>query len=212
MQIKKVKNSKNSIFEKRCSIRRYKKDVEISKEELENIINDAMSAPSSLNLQPWRFVVIHSHEAKKAVKDFMLYNQTQYETCSAMIVIYADILHVKKANELLSGDVVLGLRDENSKNKTLGFIENVISSRDKEQIIRSHFLDCGFVSMQLMLSAVNYGYDTNPIGAFDREGISKYLKIDTSRYIPIVLFTIGKADESGKITSRFDVNEITTWF
>ena len=211
MQIKKVKNSKNEIFEKRYSIRKYKKDFEIPKDELENIINDALSAPSSLNLQPWRFFIIHSKQAKDDIKSFMMFNQAQHETCSAVVVVYADTEHLKRAEELMNGDVKLGVRDEKSKNDMLSFMNNILSSRDKEQIIRSHFLDCGFVSMQFMLSAVNYGYDTNPIGAFDKDGISKYLQIDTSRYIPVILFTIGKADENGKKTSRFEAKEVTTW-
>lgn len=211
MQIKKVLSNKNNIFEKRSSIRVYKKDHVITKEELSNIINDALSAPSSLNLQPWRFEVIYSKEAKEAVKEYMMFNKTQHETSSALIVVYADLEHAKRAKEILEADVKLGLRDSKSKDSMLSFIDNILTSRTKEQITNSHFLDCGFVTMQLMLSSVSYGYDTNPIGAFDKDGFSKYLNIDTSRYVPVILLSIGKADENIKETSRFSVDEVTSW-
>lgn len=211
MQVKQVVNVKNSIFEKRCSIRKYKKDINISNEELSNIISDALTAPSSLNLQPWRFAIINSKEAKEAFKPFMMFNQTQYETCSAIIVVFADTKNIKRAEELLDGDVKLGLTTIENKEKKLEFIRNIRASRDDEQILNSQFLDCGFVCMQLMISAVSYGYDTNPIGAFDKDGVSKYLEIDTKRYTPVILFTIGKADETPKKTSRFSVDEVTIW-
>ncbi|MFV0480563.1 MAG: nitroreductase family protein [Campylobacteraceae bacterium] len=211
MQIKKVTNPKNRVFEERRSIRKYKKDVKISKDELTSIINDAISAPSSLNLQPWRFAVIESKKALEDVKPFLLFNQTQAETCSAIIVVYIDTNAESRAVEILDGEVKLGLKTKEQKEKFLEFVKSIRGSRSAETVLNSQFLDCGFASMQLMLSITNYGYASNPIGAFDKEAISKYLDIDTKRYIPAVLFTIGKADEDGKATSRFEANDVIFW-
>ena len=64
MQIKNVANQANNLFMKRTSIRKYDSSVKISKEELTNILQDAMTAPSSLNLQPWRFLYSILQKAK----------------------------------------------------------------------------------------------------------------------------------------------------
>ena len=45
----------------RRSIRKYK-DQKISKENLDKILKAAMYAPSAMNLQAWRFIVIDDKE------------------------------------------------------------------------------------------------------------------------------------------------------
>lgn len=58
-------NDFEDIIKNRRSIRTYDADVKISKEEMEAILTDAMRAPSSVNMQPWRFVVVESQKVKK---------------------------------------------------------------------------------------------------------------------------------------------------
>ncbi|NDV67301.1 nitroreductase family protein [Dysgonomonas sp. 25] len=211
MRLKKVTNPANEVFEKRCSIRKYDPSVKISHEEMSNIIQDAMTAPSSLNLQPWRFVVVDSAEGKELVKPYMAFNQLQHETSSALIVVYADMASIGSAESILSADVKLGIRDEANKEKFLQMITSYRAQVSHEQLLASQMLDCGFVCMQLMLSAKAYGYDTNPIGGFDREGISKALGMDSSRYFPTLIISIGKAAEAPHDTTRYSVDEVTYW-
>ena len=49
------------------------------------ILTQATLAPSSVNMQPWRFVVIESDEAKATLAPLAKFNQSQVETSSAMI-------------------------------------------------------------------------------------------------------------------------------
>lgn len=211
MELKKVQNPANRLMEERRSIRKYDTSVKISHEEMADIIQDAMTAPSSLNLQPWRFIVIDSAEGKKLVKPYMAFNQLQHETSSALIVVFADMQSIDSTDAILSADVKLDVRDIESKEKMTAMIKSYRSAISPERLLNSQMLDCGFICMQLMLSAKGYGYDTNPIGGFDREGISKALDMDIKRYYPALIISIGKADEEGHDTTRFSVDEITSW-
>ena len=58
-------NDFNEILRGRRSIRTYDTSVKISKEEMVEILEEATLAPSSLNMQPWRFLVIESKEGKQ---------------------------------------------------------------------------------------------------------------------------------------------------
>ena len=49
----------------RRSIRKYDPTIKISKEEMKNMLEEATRAPSSMNMQPWRFIVVESNEAKE---------------------------------------------------------------------------------------------------------------------------------------------------
>jgi len=211
MKIKKVINQANALMQERTSIRKYDPSVKISREVISNILNDAATAPSSLNLQPWRFVVIDTKEGKDLVKPYMMFNQLQWETSSAIIAVFADTQCVDSADEILSADVEYGLKTAELKDAMLAKIKQYTSSYTPDRLSNSLMLDMGFVCMQLMLAAKGYGYDTNPIGGFMRKEFSEAVGMDTNRYIPALLISLGKADEKPKDSTRFSVDEVTQW-
>jgi len=155
MQLKKVKNKANQLFMDRTSIRKYDPAVKISKEEMTDILQDAMTAPSSFNLQPWRFFVIDSKDGKEKIKPYMMFNQVQWETSSAVIAIYADMDNYASADKVLSANVEYGLMSQEYKDKMLEMMTSYGTGYTEERLKNSVFLDCGFVIMQLMLSAKN---------------------------------------------------------
>lgn len=75
----------------RRSIRNYDTDVKISKEEMTQILEEATLAPSSVNMQPWRFLVIDSEEGKATLAPLAKFNQVQVETSSAVIAVFGDM-------------------------------------------------------------------------------------------------------------------------
>ena len=58
------------IYTKRKSIRKYKTDGDVTKEQLTEILEAARCAPSAKNRQPWKFVV-YTGNAKKEILDCM---------------------------------------------------------------------------------------------------------------------------------------------
>ena len=211
MQLKKIKNHTNNLFIERTSIRKYDPSVKIGREEMANILQDAMTAPSSFNLQPWRFFVFDTHEGKEFIKPYMTFNQLQWETSSAIIAIYGDMDNYSSADRVLSANVEYELMSEEYKDKMLAMMTAYGADYTEDRLKNSIMLDCGFVIMQLMLSAKNYGYDTNPIGGFLRKELTEALELDNQRYIPVLLVSIGKAEEKSKDTVRFSVDDVTQW-
>ena len=53
------------IIKKRKSVKEFDPNFKIPREEIEEMIELATEAPSSINLQPWRFVIIDSEETKQ---------------------------------------------------------------------------------------------------------------------------------------------------
>ncbi|MDR1090085.1 MAG: nitroreductase family protein [Prevotella sp.] len=211
MQIKNIVNESNHLLVMRASIRRYDDLVKIDREEMSNILQDAMTAPSSFNLQPWRFFVFDTPEGKELIKPYMMFNQLQWETSAAVIAIFGDMDSYSAAEKILSANVNFSLMTEDYKTQMLEIISSYRDSYTDERLRDSILLDCGFVAMQLMLSAKAYGYETNPIGGFMRKELTKALELDEKRYIPVLLVSIGKAAEKAKDTVRFSVGDITVW-
>src|SRR6266436_2264496 len=64
-------------------------DVPIHSADLEKIIRAGLEAPSSYNLQPWRFVVVRDREQKKKLRQ-AAFGQPKVEEASAVIVACGD--------------------------------------------------------------------------------------------------------------------------
>ena len=72
----------------RRSVRVYDETYKIPHEEMLEMIK-ATTAPSSVNMQPWRFVVAESEEAKEILRPLIRFNTRQNDTSSAMVMILA---------------------------------------------------------------------------------------------------------------------------
>lgn len=72
----------------RRSIRKYKPGVEIPKEDLKQILEAAMMAPSACNTRPWEFVVIENREILNRLMEVHPY-VSMLKTASLAIVVCA---------------------------------------------------------------------------------------------------------------------------
>ena len=70
---------------KRRSIRKYSGDS-VNDEQLENILQAAMAAPSAKNRQPWHFVVVRKEETLKQLSEAHPYGKMLAGAAAAMAV------------------------------------------------------------------------------------------------------------------------------
>jgi nitroreductase len=195
----------------RRSIREYDPTIEITKQEMTQILEDATRAPSSVNLQPWRFVIVESEEGKEKLRPFMRFNKKQNDTSSAMILLFGDMECYRLTEDIYDQAVRDAHMPKDVRDKQVSNIVPLYSSFSREKMDDVVRLDCGLVGMQLMLVARSYGYDTNPIGGFIEEGLAESVGLDPNRYVPMMVIAIGKAMESGYHSLRLPVETITTW-
>ncbi|MGE7273606.1 nitroreductase family protein [Brevibacillus panacihumi] len=206
-----VTNDFYKIVTERRSIKKYDKAVKISKEEMTKILVLATSAPSSVNMQPWRFLVIESPEAKAKLAPLARFNQTQVETSSAVIAVFGDLNNFEKFEGIYGTAVEKGYMPLEVKERIhtsySGYFETISREEMKDVVL----VDGGLVSMQIMLAARAYGYDTNPIGGYEKDQIAEAFGLDKERYIPVMLISIGKAADTGQPSVRLPIDEVTQW-
>lgn len=194
----------------RTSIREYDPNVKIDEATLLKILEEATSAPSSWNLQPWRFVLIHSPEMKAKLRPFMMFNTPQIDTSAALILVLNDLDRYAMFPIMNKMELDAGMITEDHYKVRNQKAEQARATRTKESLDREGLLDCGLVSQNIMIIAQAYGYDTCPMGGFDRDNFMKVLEIDSNRYKPVVLISIGKKARDAKPTLRFPIRTITT--
>ncbi|ANU19370.1 nitroreductase family protein [Planococcus plakortidis] len=204
-------NDFNEIVNGRRSIKHYNPTVKISREEMTEILEQATKAPSSINMQPWRFVVIDSPEGKEKLAPLASFNLDKVMSSSAVIAVFGDRKNYEYAEEIYSKAVEHGYMPEDVKDFQLNYFKPMYEGMSADQMKDIVMLDSGLVSMQLMLVARAFGYDTNPIGGYDKEKIAETFGLEKERYVPVMLLTIGKAASEGFQSYRLPVDTITTW-
>jgi nitroreductase len=195
----------------RRSIRNYDPSVKISKEEMKEILTEATLAPSSVNLQPWRFLVIDSEEGKATLAPLAKFNQTQVNTSSAVIAVFVDMNSLDYTNRIYNDAVEKGLMPAEVRDRQIPGIKGMLSQVPVQEMREMNLIDAGLVSMQLMLAARHHGYDTNPIGGYEKDQIAEAYGMDKERYYPVMLISIGKAADAGYQSVRLPIDEITEW-
>ncbi|MBC1493290.1 nitroreductase family protein [Listeria booriae] len=204
-------NDFEDIIKNRRSIRTYDADVKISKEEMEAILTDAMRAPSSVNMQPWRFVVVESPEGKEKLRPLIRFNTQQNDTSAAMIVIFGDTNSFENGEKIFSSAVEQGLMPQDVKDKQMAALTPYYANSPREELERVSIIDGSLVAMQLMLVARAYGYDTNPIGGFERKEVAEAFDMGTERYVPVMIVSIGKAKDTGYGSYRLSTEDTVFW-
>ncbi|MFK8793180.1 nitroreductase family protein [Planococcus plakortidis] len=204
-------NDFNEIVNGRRSIKHYNPTVKISREEMTEILEQATKAPSSINMQPWRFVVIDSPEGKEKLAPLASFNLDKVMSSSAVIAVFGDRKNYEYAEEIYGKAVEHGYMPEDVKDFQLNYFKPMYEGMSADQMKDIVMLDSGLVSMQLMLVARAFGYDTNPIGGYDKEKIAETFGLEKERYVPVMLLTIGKAASEGFQSYRLPVDTITTW-
>ena len=206
-----ITNDFNKILKGRRSIKNYDKSVKISREEMSEILSLATLAPSSVNMQPWRFLVIESPEGKAKLAPLAKFNQNQVETSSAVIAVFGDLNNFENAEEIYGVAVDKGFMPQEVKEQILASFSGYYETISREDMKDVVLIDGGLVSMQLMLAARAYGYDTNPIGGYEKDQIAEAFGLEKDRYVPVMLISIGKAADNGHPSVRLPIDKVTQW-
>ncbi|WP_088547184.1 nitroreductase family protein [Paenibacillus aquistagni] len=199
----------HQVVKERHSVRYYDPSVKMTRAELEEILHEATLAPSSSNLQPWRFLVIEDQALKEKLLP-IAFNQKQVVDASAVIAVFGDLKWYERGEQIYSASVDAGYMTEEVKQQFVGTAENVYRNMDEARKKSIVHIDGGLVSMQLMLSARARGYDTVPMGGFDGVKFKEAFNVP-EHYENIMLIAIGKAAQPGRPTVRLPLDQIVSW-
>lgn len=87
-------------------------DQKVSSSDLDYLLECARLAPSAVNRQPWRFVVVESEEAKARLRQ--VYNREWFATAPLYIVCYAHTgrCWTRAADQKAHGDIDVAIAAE----------------------------------------------------------------------------------------------------
>ncbi|WP_219837103.1 nitroreductase family protein [Paenibacillus sp. R14(2021)] len=202
-------NDLSAIMHERRSVRTYDPTFKLSREEIKAILTDAVQAPSGVNLQSWRFLVIDSQTLKEKLLP-IAFNQKQVKDASAIIAVLGDLESYKKTETIYERTVQAGYMTESDKQRKVENTLKMYESFPYELLSKYAYIDGGLVSMQLMLAAKARGYDTVAMAGYDLNAFKEAFSI-SERYVSVILIAIGKALKEGHPSIRMSVEEVTSW-
>lgn len=199
------------VLESRRSVKQYDPNVKIPREEMKEMIELTTKAPSSVNMQPWRFVVVDTPEGKETLQPLVQFNTRQNESSAAMIVIFGDMKNYEYADKIYDEAVERGYMPKEVKDVQVAKFVEMYEALDRPSMNDIVKIDSSLAAMQFMLVARYYGYDTNPIGGFDKENISEALGLDPERYVPVMMIAVGKAAAEGHQSARLPLDDVLSF-
>lgn len=163
--------------------------VPIPLEDLKQILDAGLHAPSGYNMQPWRFVVVQAPEQKKKLRAAS-FNQAKVEEASAVIVACGDADGWRKDLDLMIQLGRGGGMPESYAAQASTSVSNFLSGFSREQMhgwLNKHVM---IALTHMMLMAEVMGYDTAPMEGFEQDKVHEVLRLPMSYWV-VALLGIG---------------------
>ncbi|WP_414838117.1 nitroreductase family protein [Candidatus Nanosalina sp. VS9-1] len=164
-------------------------DEEVKEETLEKIFDLTTKAPTAFNLQPYRFIVLDSQEAKEKAVDSAIPVNRWIQYADKIVVLVGDEEIDVNADEVLSHKLEEGKIDE-EKAENLRDMYERYKARDEEfmtgWLTRNTMIPATF----FMLACRNFGIGSCPVRGFSQPKLSEKLDLKDSER-PVLLIPIG---------------------
>lgn len=190
------------VIAERRSIRKFKPG-NISPETVNELLEAARLAPSGSNLQPARFIVLQSPDAKKEASRF-----TPYKFIARAAVVFvccADLTALSgrdgRIEELIKEGAFDGVEMDDGN-----VVRNSGPVRDAAAAKAYLSMNVAIAVEHMVLKAVDLGLGSCWLGRFDPEGLAEWLKLDKNIH-PVVLLPVGYPDQLPEARPRFPLDK-----
>ena len=171
-------------IESRRSVKHYDPDHVMPESDLAELIRLTKLAPSSFNMQNYRFLVIRDKELRQKIQA-VSWNQAQVTEASVLFIICADL------NAHMADPSIYWSHAPQEVQDMLGpMIQKFYEGND--QLIRDEAQrSAALAGMTLMLAARELGYDSCPMIGFDAEAVGKLVNLPEDMLISFMI-PVGK--------------------
>ncbi len=172
----------------RRSVKHFDAEHKLSKEEETKLLEATIQAPTSFNIQHWRFVILRDAELRRKIRTELGNDQAQMTDASLLVLFTADVKAWSKEPERYW---------KNAPKEVAELLVNWMGPfhQDKEWLQRDEAQrSIGMAMQTLMLAAQEMGYETCPMIGFDLEKVADLVNLPHDHVIgPMV--AIGKGIE-----------------
>jgi nitroreductase len=160
----------DAIYQRR-SIKQYDPEHKLTSDEETKLLEAAIQAPTSFNIQHWRFVVLRDPELRRKIRTEFGNDQAQMTDASLLILMTADTKAWQKNPERYW---------KNAPKEVADLLVNWMGPfhEGREWLQRDEAQrSIGMAMQTLMLSAKAMGYESCPMIGFDSAEVAKLINL-----------------------------------
>lgn len=168
----------------RRAVKHYDVNHQMSQDEIDTLMTNALYSPTSFNIQNWRFVLVRDKEQRQKLKA-AAWNQDQVTDASLLIVLCADLKSWERQPERYWKNA-----PEDVQKMLVPMIGQYYKDKDtlqRDEAMRS----CGIAAQTIMLAAKAMGYDSCPMVGFDFEKVGEVINLPEDHVVTMMI-TVGK--------------------
>ncbi|MGD8479399.1 MAG: nitroreductase family protein [Methyloceanibacter sp.] len=169
----------------RRAVKHFDPDHEMTDEEKTKLLEAAIQAPTSFNIQHWRFVVVDDPELRKQIRE-VGNDQAQITDASMLIIMTADVAAWQKEPERYWANAPKEVADLLAN--WMGPFHDGREQLQRDEAMRS----IGMAMQTLMLAAKSMGYESCPMIGYDFDKVAEMINLPDDHCIgPLVV--VGKS-------------------
>ena len=180
----------------------------IDDETIRALVEDAARAPSSFNIQHWRFVVVRNDDDRERLCR-AAFGQEQVRAAPVTFIVLGDLEGLEKLPRINRESVEAGAL---SAGKAAAWERLAAEIYADPQMARDEALrSASLASMTLMLAAEARGLVSGALSGFDADRVCAEFDIEP-RHLPVMLIAVGyPAKLDRRQQPRLGVNEILSF-
>lgn len=168
----------------RRSIKQYDPNHVMPQEDVNTLLEAASLAPTSFNIQHWRFVHVTDMNIRQQLRS-AAWDQTQVTDASTLLVVTANTQSWQETPERYWENV-----DQTTQETLVNMLQDFY--RGREWLQRDEAIRSGAMAAQnIMLCAEALGYQTSPMIGFDIDKVGEIINLPESHVI-VMMIAIGK--------------------
>jgi nitroreductase len=174
----------DAIYQRRA-IKQYDPQHKLSSEEETKLLEAAIQAPTSFNIQHWRFVIVRDPDLRKKIRTEFGNDQAQMTDASLLIIMTADTKAWQKNPERYW---------QNAPKEVAELLVNWMGPfhEGREWLQRDEAQrSIGMAMQTLMLAAKAMGYDSCPMIGFDIDKVAELINLPED-HVMGAMVAIGK--------------------
>jgi nitroreductase len=178
----------------------------VARADLDYVLEAGRLSPSSLGLEPWRFIVVEDHALRRHLRP-ACWNQSQITTAGAMIVILA----LKSELKPETGYASRMLRRLLASDAELDEAMQIYHGITHGDLAGWSVAQCHIAAADMMLAAAAIGLDSCPMGGFEPEAVADVLGIDRARFEVALLLALGYRAQPQPPRHRLPLSELVQY-
>jgi len=173
----------------RYAVKIFDKDKKISEEDLNTILESGILSPSSLGLEPWKFIVVKDPETR--AKLFEVSNQPKVTDASHLIIL----TYKTDIKEIIKERLERTAKIQNQKVEELDtyklFLENGTKNK-KDTELDSWLKAQSYITLGMMVyTASLLEIDNCPMEGFQNDKVDEILNLKTQNLKSVTMLAIG---------------------